>query len=43
MTMPYKRTNAVVETRELLQMLASGGQSAIGERVQREAPRLLGH
>ena len=37
MTMPYERTNAVIETRELLQMLASGRQSVIGARVRREA------
>ncbi|ANC47403.1 hypothetical protein A6P55_19320 [Pandoraea pnomenusa] len=43
MTMPYERTKAVIETRELLQMLASAGDINIGELVQTEARRLLRH
>lgn len=43
MTMLYKRTKAIIETRELLQMLAAGGERTIGVLVQTEALRLLRH
>ncbi|WP_342713819.1 BPSL0761 family protein [Paraburkholderia lycopersici] len=41
--MPYERTKAVIETRELLQMLAAGGDITIGKPVQMEALCLLRH
>lgn len=43
MTMPYERTKAVIETRELLQILAAGGDITKGGLVQTKALRLLRH
>lgn len=43
MTTPHERTTAVTDTRELLQMLASGDEITIGGLVQTVALRLLRH
>jgi hypothetical protein len=43
MTMPYERTKAVIETRELLQLLASSDDSAVPGRIHDLARQLLRH
>lgn len=43
MTTPYERTKAVVDTRELLEMLASADEITIGGLVQSVAMGLLRH
>ena len=43
MTMPYERTNAVIETRELLQMLARSDGSAVPSTIDDLARQLLRH
>lgn len=43
MTTPYERTKAVVDTRELLEMLASADKITIGGLVQSVAIGLLRH
>lgn len=43
MTMPYERTKAVIETRELLQLLAASDDVASGIDIHAIAVRLLRH
>ncbi|MFX1803105.1 hypothetical protein PWR66_05515 [Paraburkholderia sp. A1RO-5] len=43
MTTPHERTRAVVQTREFLEKLASGGAPIDHQKVQDEAIRLLRH
>lgn len=43
MTMPYERTKAVIETRELLQLLASSDDCGAPDRIHDLARRLLRH
>ncbi|WP_310700386.1 BPSL0761 family protein [Paraburkholderia sp. USG1] len=43
MTTPYERTKAVVDTREMLEMLASADEITIGGLVQSVAIGLLRH
>ncbi|WP_082991769.1 BPSL0761 family protein [Paraburkholderia tropica] len=43
MTIPYERTKAVIETRELLQLLASSDGSAMPCRIHDLARHLLRH
>lgn len=43
MTMPYEPTRAVLETRELLQLVASSDDAASGIDIRTIAVRLLRH
>ena len=43
MTMPYERTKAVIETRELLQLLAGSDGSAVPSTIHEHARQLLRH
>jgi hypothetical protein len=43
MTMPHERTKAVIETRELLQLLASSDDVASSIDIHANAVRLLRH
>jgi hypothetical protein len=43
MTMPSERTKAVIETRELLQLLASSDGSTMPSRIHDLARQLLRH
>jgi hypothetical protein len=43
MTMPYERTKAVIETRVLLQSLASPDGPAVPDRIRDLARQLLRH
>ncbi|WP_241016515.1 BPSL0761 family protein [Paraburkholderia sp. Ac-20336] len=43
MTMPDERTNAVIETREFLQLLAASDDAASGADIREIAMRLLRH
>lgn len=43
MTMPYERTKAIIETRELLQLLARSDGSALPSTLRDLARHLLRH